>query len=982
MSCKINSYTPTKFIVLCDVTASMGDVIEALNHYIVKLSLTVQLIFPDVKFACILYGDYDDGTLSKTSYPIYIQEYTNNINTLKTFLKESAIPFGGGDSPEAQKSAFMELIQISDKNTIVFHFTDAIPHMDYSQSRESKMEQGIFASKKWEWTWNSIVSDIKNVQMHIVTFVNKTLSNWEGTPYYNMIGKTVFCHFITEQIMKTTMNEFTELCGLNEIGGLHQYKIKFSDIKQRLYNDKKYLESAVSILIDLIKNYNIEGAIDIFNNKITCEVYRTIAPIRTNEDIRELKNKMSNLVGGKNPYSLGTFLYNEYNLKQSTLSKLLSESFNRGDAVNELVEKYLPTCNKFLIASINKVPIKDLQQFFSGFSKLEARHITIFIQRLQETTYPLNKLETFYDMKIIPTDIPDEEFFSLITHLITPGYICSKRQTAIIALLCLNDMRFKTRAHAYLSNLKAISEEEDIRISNGENIKISKKWLNLSLLKKESNEELPGFEFPENINMGLVYFLLSGHYIKYLTTREKNILLSFRTLNQIRNARDKIIEVKTAILPNCIGRIDSFTCNKCQQFCAVSLRVDGTELCAWCHTIDDNDKSCRPSNMMEKIVTCRTCNSIYTVMRPELLNVQAKCYYCRTAKSPPVICCITCKNKYIYPGYNGSEYKCHLCIDNKNEYEMNLINVVKLVEKNQIPLNNFISIPINTIVELLTNYDSVKIAQIIEIYMRNKKIADMIKAELTCDSSSITLYTLNGLHIFNSSSAINSLCTLFLSDNDMVYDIECDVCYENIKSFEAKSMCGNSKCSSRVCTSCSYEAFGNVNPGHLIEYSTCTCPYCREPVERSLIKYHPIGILKIPSNASYQSIDNIMGWCCGCNTMKIYSARVCGNDTPNITNFICTDCKPPSIVAKNVDRIIICKKCTDPLMKAMIINGVVNRGCNHLVCKCGYHVCGFEDCGEAFEKQGECYGHMMNVHKSWFEPRSYDSNVDDTDDEY
>ena len=120
-----------KILLVGDTTCSMAVALQALKLFFENVPQMLRLVFPKIEFGCILYGDFDRSTMTKTKSAVYIQPYTCDINIIKKFLNTNANPVGGGDGPEAQKTAFMHCIDnnMLCNKTIVFHFTDAPPHL-------------------------------------------------------------------------------------------------------------------------------------------------------------------------------------------------------------------------------------------------------------------------------------------------------------------------------------------------------------------------------------------------------------------------------------------------------------------------------------------------------------------------------------------------------------------------------------------------------------------------------------------------------------------------------------------------------------------------------------------------------------------------------------------------------------------------------------------------------------------------------------
>ena len=160
--------------------------------------------------------------------------------------------------------------------------------------------------------------------------------------------------------------------------------------------------------------------------------------------------------------------------------------------------------------------------------------------------------------------------------------------------------------------------------------------------------------------------------------------------------------------------------------------------------------------------------------------------------------------------------------------------------------------------------------------------------------------------------------------------------------------------------------FNNIKCGKIIELSNCCCPFCRSALDSSLSKFHPIGKLQITDDAIELSKTNHMAWCCSCNKSRPHSDNICSSSPPtDVINFMCDTCLNPNKIetsSSNIDRIVTCKNCKNPVCKALFINNVKNNACNHLNCTvCQNEVCRFENCGLAFKTYEECYNAINKI---------------------
>ena len=912
-----------RVIILCDATGSMGSVLRTLSPVLGELIPMLSICFETCLFSTVFYRDYDMGPTV-----VNLLNFTSNEKEIREFIKTHATPAGGGDYPEAQKSALMEMYsnKMLNNRTLVIHYTDAPPHADVGEGTEASNERKYFSEKGWDHRWDKIVQLVTSTGATFITLGNGTIHE---LPWYKQLGKTLNCTFYSQEIiMKDTMQTIQQELGIG-CEGNPRFKVSLESIGARL-KDSAYFEKVVDIFTRQLNERGIKAAIDILCNKVTSEVWRKLLTMRTNETVISLRNKFSLLANGATT-------------EHKKLQDLIGESFNRMAMVDELLQGIEGEIKVLTCSDVWKVPVSDLQDFFGAFNKETLAAILLNIQSLQEEVVSLGDVSEnpISAQKIIPVDIQDEKFFSLITHLITPGYIASFRQSAMIALLCLYDSRLSARADKFLEAKKG-------------------KWLNFSL----QGESIGGFQFPENLNLGFVHFLFNHQ--KYITEEETVMLKSFVNMSNIYRSKDSSVLVTTAVTPNKdILPFPISKCNKCNKNRVDSLQLP--EACAFCVIEDQNAPESTDKSM---VVTCRTCYAVYGVVRKELMKVEPKCYYCKNGKPAPTVQCTVCMNPYLFPNYQGGPFTCYSCTANGLQTADSQVNIPAIICENQEVLKDTFVLPIDSIVQLLTNKSCNKPITIFAQYVKanthmqfaNIRPLETVKEKLL----------LKKRPVFNSAEVLTGISNRFLNIS-AIGDKDCFICGETLPALLVRTICMRKACNGLVCTKCAFSWLANTRAGEIIEYAQCSCPFCRNPFHKSIGKFHSIAKLKIPEEAYEQSLRNCMAWCCGCNTMKIFCERVCLQEAPQVRNFVCSDCtanvkESSEKSLSNVDRIVKCSKCGGNVCKALVINGVTNYGCNHVQCEsCNSHVCAFKDCGAAFPESALCYSHMQDVHGSFFD---------------
>ncbi len=121
------------------VTASMDSYISSLYQVLDQIFTMVRILFGGKVFLHIIsYKDYCDKT---------VIDQCHNTSEIKQWIKTNLTALGGGDKPEAAKTALNELykhvtqILNSSKNSIVFVYTDAPPHHDHVGSNKDNINK-------------------------------------------------------------------------------------------------------------------------------------------------------------------------------------------------------------------------------------------------------------------------------------------------------------------------------------------------------------------------------------------------------------------------------------------------------------------------------------------------------------------------------------------------------------------------------------------------------------------------------------------------------------------------------------------------------------------------------------------------------------------------------------------------------------------------------------------------------------------------
>jgi hypothetical protein len=117
----------SKLLIILDCTGSMQNNIDAIKSAMTQLFSIKILTGSIIPIQFILYRDYCIHNCC--NWTIKSSPVMNDITHVMSFIQDINAN-GGGDTPEACKTALVSALDIIDENTIVFIYTDAPPHDD------------------------------------------------------------------------------------------------------------------------------------------------------------------------------------------------------------------------------------------------------------------------------------------------------------------------------------------------------------------------------------------------------------------------------------------------------------------------------------------------------------------------------------------------------------------------------------------------------------------------------------------------------------------------------------------------------------------------------------------------------------------------------------------------------------------------------------------------------------------------------------
>lgn len=698
---------------IMDTTGSMGSYITSLGQVLDQIFRIVRILFSgNVHLHIISYKDYCDKEV--------IAECHDNAK-MQEWVKEHLKPSGGGDSPEAIKTALNILykqVASDPTNTIVFNYTDAPPH--HSKTGSSNIAKEKAAIKKEHpapapgFDWTDICAAFSKLAIPFYTFV-ATSMDAKTRSFYKMLGDVILMPNVNaDTITKATIGVMNQLMACedpfkfadafkliqyadqlqvdynylsalkneDDCNGLlpsNKAMVKFDEISfetvrpldflsnvlktlpKKLLYDEKYRDLVFAEFKHIFTEENI---LCISYNSVFGSIWRHLCRFREDERLNVLKNTFSVIIS------------NLDESKKKEMQEWLDESYDDTQEINDIIKKHIDAKQNESIRYMTMDAV-DMEQLPTKKELLTVAHSLYgdIIYKLQAVMTHLIVVQREkgepapFDEKVnntyigIPCSLNNKRFFSLLSHLIVNGTMFTLRPTLIIAMI------------AYLSGNVLLKERsKQILMEN------KGKWILLEKLE----------EFPEFISVPFTKLVIRCNKAmgnQLLTNDEEVFYSKLYKVYRVRLTKPKLFDIRVGFEPKKKEIYSDFKrkCKKCNEMRSFSLMLPKDE-CAICkqQTLVEDYKGCPENEALEDkakksySVSCKSCQGIYAVVEIDALNVQPKCFYCRQNTEYdqiPVINCSVCLNRFILPNpdYFGSnsaaqnKWVCACCTEDKSK---------------------------------------------------------------------------------------------------------------------------------------------------------------------------------------------------------------------------------------------------------------------------------------------------------------------------
>jgi hypothetical protein len=663
---------------------------------------------------------------------------------------------------------------------------------------------------------------------------------------------------------------------INEV--LKVLNIHVDQTMSRFHMDQEYKKHCIDIFT---KHLITDDCIDALEtNPLFLGIWRAICATGEKEVICQLSEKMG-----------------KFAMTRTWLSDMIIESYRDIVGVKALIDNR-PEPYPAICYTGEEMSVKDTME-------------------MARTGNPKAFVKFFSECKVIntgsggiPLSIKPVTFIKVLSHLVCPGVMFnSKRARWILATTILSTLSddHPIRDHAF-KYLQKVSGHERV----------------LDLSKRADGK------FTESMNVAphMTNLVLALPHA-FTTNEERRFYTNLENISRITNCMNATITLPTPrkFLGHAVPS-DTVACPVCLENRDQSL-MPTPDKCAMCiQCPNEKDPGTTTPNMYE----CKTCASIYQVVRCKDLNVPAKCHQCREQTQPaPSRECTMCHNKFINYNleYNKNTWKCGCCEQGQAPIENEDLKVLDVLSHNRFLIN--------------MNLD--------DVLASDKKYSDR-------------LTYLDGLDWVDDvdTSLIFMNKPILLLPNELIVIIKstsvmgtCNICFSDVSWNSLSSICGNGECKITACNNC-METYWNRNAPGKIFYADL-CPYCRREPKGTIWKKwnkDQWRNLKMPDGQLDPSMYHF--WCRQCHIVTPYITRECAENAPEIVNQMCITCQQPvpdhpADGYKYEDSIGRRKNC--PSCTTLIEHG---GGCNHMECECGTHFCFV--CENVFDEDTCIYDHF------------------------
>lgn len=930
-----------------DATASMGAFLNSLTETIPQLTQLTRILGNIDRLSIIAYRDYCDTRVITWS------GWQHDLKVVASYARDLR-PFGGGDAPEAAKTAAALLAKECSKPTLTIWYTDAPPHHKFvgSDPRNLVAEKNALGN---DFDWVQVCKNLAAKQVRVFSFISTTLPKIAS--FYSMLAHftdgncIALRHTTAKEIAKHTIGLFLglinhEYCFDNHVfnltlanfdstsikdehdcnGFLPSYGVspqvrkavmdanalkkldnceQFQDLVTRFQKDPSFKKTVYQVFDDVLKP---EMIIALTYNTVFGTLWRAICRSKEDPDRVALMNRMGSTVS----------VLREDEKEQ--MKAYIEMSYDQTNLIDEMIQSVEPY-PAIVLETPQSLTRSDLLEVSRSCYAGVLSKVSTLLTGLRVVESPATDMS-------IPLALPHSELFQVLPHLMAHGTMFSRRPAAILAALGVyTNSILKDAAQQFLDSIKG----NWIDFSEPENSSMDFAKLMLNVPDALNSKEREYFEHLRKIG---------GLSVNGLT--DLDVITGHSSLKTVRPDRK-------VFCPNC-------------KLLRSETLIVSAGICALC--VDENVGVDEPlASDKSYWCECRTCKVHYAVVRIKDLNVEPKCFFCRFSKGPsPHAKCLHCHNKFLHQtGSNVENYVCPPCSANNGPLTTTeQSSVMEYLRQNG---TAFLGLEIKNLESFFSSKSAFR-------------ARDMVNAR---PEQPLLNPTFNGKVVHNADK-LHLRITNWI-DSGIAEQGTCQLCYSDLPKKQLLSVCGHKRCKSSACSDCLDSWYSSVQPGQLCLPPRLLCPFCKAvPSSKTLQRHNRELCMLNVTNVNHLDPAWYHGWCIGCYHIRPALEKVCAEDMPQLRDWRCDDCQ-------NATRSAELGAQPDVATKPCPSCGVLtwkSSGCDHIHCSnmvngiaCSAHWC-FR-CGELSSYE-DIYRHMSSAHGGYgIDDYGYDNYSDDDD---
>jgi hypothetical protein len=942
----------------------------------------------------IFYRDYDldeKYIVQKTKWiDVTNDELINKL--LKWVMTINSM--GGGDIPEAIKSALLKMIEepYTDGDVYVLHITSNCPHMKdiidvnkdsqllsrYGNQIEILNDPSRLLDKEGLYEQESLGNNFDWINL-----CNKIPPNY----YFNSLTRTdtipfpLYNHHFYSYLAFVRNGKHYIFRGDDNVNDIRASIEKIINgwfgiqNTSLIANNGEFYATDINDETLIKKEFAVSNVEIPFKPELAQKLRKVIDDMKTNEDFYFMVGRSFDKLLDMSPMTIAmndifgrlwriymtrrdnehrNVLVRKFIIAKSKMTKeeqkiledWTKKSYDASDEIELYLKNFVSKNGVNGLVRYSSDNIFDPKSVAGALLKLSPENTSVLMNVLARLSIddkfelkPTLVEELPFDDNAIPFNLPPTMLFKYLMHVASPGTALSIRMCVRIACLCINT--------------SSILQEKAKEFLTSANVK--GKWLDFSL------EENGTPKIPENFEEGFLTLIYNENCREYaLTDGEAETVKSMLDMAYALRyfSAEIIVDVNDsnrALNGNFPTYVEK--CPQCNVLRPIGVYSFVGDKCGYCHAgrtgkniaegIIPAPEATDPRSQFQ--AQCNKCMSFFPRdNRIQRVSGLIKCHACQNKEKSNSESCIKCHYKYIMPrGKKLPNGLCASCADGlpirRPQTSEHPILVSKLF-----PLEKYGS-DLFGIVGFCPKENE---------HIHKLPLHLAMKNFIRCQPNVNKENTDPGLIRVGSRTVADSKATWKLVIDVMKGIADpyqgCSLCAESLKAPQLFTACGNDKCTQRICDRCGINWYSKNRPGKKIYPRNLKCPFCsRFPTQEKTNRWGPFAMLL--KNQEFR--DRIIyGFCIMCKKVDVIGDRQCcanANDNQEEpVQFICSVCNSGTKDYKE------CPKCgvlTDKI-----------EGCDHITCpNCNAHWCW--KCRFQASTGHEIYDHLVSEHGRIFD---------------